>query len=61
MKTLKQFNEAVQAAKIKVQDDSVNYLSKAELEKYLEVAKAFLSENTRNIVKYLIDNIISFT
>ena len=56
MKTLKQFNEAVQAAKIKVQDDSVNYLSKAELEKYLEVAKAFLSENTRNIIKYLIDN-----
>lgn len=56
MKTLKQLDEALQASKIKVQDDTINYISKAELEKYLEIAKAFLSEDSRNIVKYLIDN-----
>lgn len=56
MKTLKQLNEAAQAARITVQNNSVNYLSKAELEKYLEVANAFLSESTRNIINYLIDN-----
>lgn len=56
MKTLKQLDEALQASKIKVQDDSINYISKAELEKYLEIAKAFLSEDSRNIIKYLIDN-----
>lgn len=56
MKTLKQLDEALQASKIKVQNDTINYISKAELEKYLEIAKAFLSEDSRNIVKYLIDN-----
>lgn len=56
MKTLKQLDEALQASKIKVQDDTINYISKAELEKYLEIAKAFLSEDSRNIVKYLINN-----
>ena len=61
MKTLKQLNEAVNAAKIKLQDDSVNYLSKAELEKYLDVAKAFLSESSRNIIKYLIDNTANYS
>lgn len=60
MKTLKQLNEAAQNAKLEVQDDTINYISKAELEKYLDVAKAFLSEDSREIIKYLINHNASY-
>ena len=60
MKTLRELNEAIQASKIKVQSDSINYISKNELEKYLEVAKGFLSDSAKNVIKYLIDNNTSY-
>jgi hypothetical protein len=43
-------------AKLKVQSNSINYLSTSDLKKYLEVANKFLSDETRDIVNYLIVN-----
>lgn len=56
MKTLKQFVESAQNTKLNVQSDAVNYLSVGQLNNYLKAAKPFLSEDTLNIIKYLIDN-----
>lgn len=60
MRTLSQFNEAKEASKLKIQENSINYISSAQLKKYLEIAKAFLSDDTKNIINYLIDNNASY-
>ena len=41
---------------ISIQDNSVNYLSKGEIEKYLEIADKFISKESKDICKWLIDN-----
>ena len=56
MKKLTQFNKAIKANKINVQDNTVNYLSVNDLKKYLQVANNFLSEETKDIINYLIVN-----
>lgn len=55
MKTLTTFvKEAKQP--LEIQDDSINYISSADLEKYLEITKKFLSEEGKNIVNWLIEH-----
>ena len=57
MKTLKTFNESVvKTLHITANPDAVNYLSVEDLKKYLEVARNFLSNETKEIVNYLIVN-----
>lgn len=55
MRRLSDFiNEAKQ--KLDIQDDTINKISPEDLQKYLEVAKKFLSEDTKNIVNWLIEH-----
>ena len=42
--------------KLDIQSNTVNYLSIEELSKYLEIAKAFISEEGRYVIQWLIDN-----
>jgi len=54
---MKKFSQIVESKKtIEIQDDSVNYLSVSQLKKYLEIANKFISEATKNICNWLIDN-----
>ena len=43
-------------AKLKVQSDSINYISVEDLKKYLEIADKFISDETKEIINYLIVN-----
>ena len=55
MKNLtERINEAKQ--KLEIQDDSINFIDKKDLEKYLEVAGKFLSEESKAIVNWLSEN-----
>lgn len=56
MRKLTQFNEAIKANKINVKENAVNYLSVEDLKKYLKVANNFLSDETKDIINYLIVN-----
>lgn len=55
---MKKFSQVFEAAKPKldIQDDTINYISVAELKKYLEICDKFISDEAKSIVKYLIDN-----
>lgn len=52
--------EAKESIKLDIQDDSINYISAADLKKYLEVANHFLSAETKEIVNWLIVNNASY-
>ena len=55
MKKLSQIiNEAKQ--KLDIQDDTINYISTPELQKYMEIANKFLSEDSKNVIGWLIDH-----
>ena len=55
MKKLSQIiNEAKK--KLDVQDDTINYISTPELQKYMEIADKFLSEDSKNVIRWLIDH-----
>ena len=55
MKKLSQIiNEAKQ--KLDIQDDTINYISTPELQKYMEIANKFLSEDSKNVISWLIDH-----
>ena len=55
MKNLtERINEAKQ--KLEIQDDSINFIDKKDLEKYLEVAGKFLSDEAKAVVNWLIEN-----
>lgn len=55
MKKLSQIiNEAKK--KLDIQDDTINYISTPELQKYVEVANKFLSEDSKNVISWLIDH-----
>lgn len=56
MKTLTIFNEAKAITKIKLSDDTLNYLSVEDLKKYLKTVNHFLREETKNIIQYLVIN-----
>ena len=55
---MKKFTQFIAEAKqkLEIQDESINKISPEKLEKYLEIAKKFLSEEAKNIVNYLIDH-----
>lgn len=59
---MKKFSSIIYESKntITVKKDAVNYLSVNDLKKYLDVAKAFLSENSRKVIDYLIVNNTSY-
>ena len=44
---MKKITEAASKVKFEIQDDTINYISAAELKKYLDVAGKFLSEETK--------------
>ena len=55
---MKKFSQVFEAAKPKldIQDDTINYISAAELNKYLEICDNFISDEAKSVIKYLIDN-----
>ena len=55
---MKKFSSIITEEKrtVSIQDDSLNYISKAELEKYLEIADKFISKEAKTVCKWLIDN-----
>lgn len=55
MKTLKKLFEE-KTKKLEVQTNSLNYLSVEDLKKYLEIANNFISNDTKEIINYLIVN-----
>ena len=54
MRRLSQINES--QVVLEIQENSVNHLTKAQLEKYLEVADKFISAEAKYICRWLIDN-----
>ena len=56
---MKKFSTFVNEAKkslLEIQDDTIDYISVADLKKYLQVADKFLSDETKEVVQYLIVN-----
>ena len=55
---MKKFSKIILEEKktIEVQEGSVNYLTKQQLEDYLNVASKFISEPAKKVCKWLIDN-----
>lgn len=55
---MKKFSQIIKEAKTKleIQDDTINYISSAELKKYKEIADRFISDETKEIIQYLIVN-----
>ena len=55
MKTLSNFvNEGKQM--LEIQDDSINKISTKKLQQYLDIANKFLSEESKNIINWLIEH-----
>ena len=55
MKKLSQIiNEAKQ--KLDIQDDTINYISTEDLISYMDIANKFLSDDTKNIINWLIEH-----
>lgn len=52
MKKLSQLFEA----KIDIQDDTINFIDKIDLQKYLDVADRFISDEAKTVIKYFIDH-----
>ena len=52
MKKLSQLLEV----KIDIQDETINFIDKADLKKYLEIADRFISDNAKTVIKYFIEN-----
>lgn len=55
MKTLFTFVESINQ-ELKVQPNALNYISKENLKKYLEITDKFLSDDSKDIINYLIVN-----
>lgn len=53
---MKKFNQFVNEAKVDVQEDTINYISVKDLEKYLKVADHFLSTEGKAVVNWLIEH-----
>ena len=52
MKKLSQLFEA----KIEIQDGTINFIDKTDLQKYLEIADRFISDDAKTVIKYFIEN-----
>lgn len=53
---MKRFSQLFEAKTIEIQEDSVNYLTVDQLNKYLEIADKFISPEAKEVCKWLIDN-----
>ncbi len=55
---MKKLSQIITEAKKKldIQDDTINYISTPELQKYMEIADKFLSEDSKNVISWLIDH-----
>lgn len=60
MRNLTELIKEAKANKLEVQDDSINYISSADLKKYLEVANNFLSKESKEVINWLIVNNASY-
>ena len=49
-------SESISVGRIDGIKDSINYIGEEDLKKYLEVANIFLSEETKQIIQWLIVN-----
>lgn len=56
MKNFSQINEARKAETLNIQDDTINYINSDDLKEYLTIAGKFLSEETKEIIDWLIVN-----
>ena len=54
MRRLSQIDESQSV--LEIQDNTVNHLTKAQLEKYLQIADKFISADGKYVCKWLIDN-----
>lgn len=60
---MKKFSTFIAEAKkslLEIQDDTIDYISAEQLKKYLQVADKFLSDETKELVQYLITNNASY-
>lgn len=60
---MKKFSTFIAEAKkslLEIQDDTIDYISAEQLKKYLQVADKFLSDETKELVQYLITNNSSY-
>lgn len=53
MRKFSQIDEARKVNELNIQDNTINYISKKDLDTYLEVAKSYLSEETKKIIDWL--------
>lgn len=60
---MKKFSTFIAEAKkslLEIQDDTIDYISAEQLKKYLQVADKFLSDETKELIQYLITNNSSY-
>lgn len=50
------FEGNVSKPKLNIQDDTINYIKSEDLKKYLEITDKFISDEAKEIIKYLIDH-----
>ena len=55
MKKLSQINSTPKE-KLDIMEDTINYIPANDLKKYLEIADKFISDETKELVQYLIVN-----
>ena len=53
---MKKITEAISKVKLEIPKDSINYINADDLKKYLEVTEKFISEETKELVNWLIVN-----
>lgn len=55
---MKKFSQVFEASKPKldIQDNTINYIDSANLQKYLEICDKFISDECKSVIKYLIDH-----
>lgn len=56
MKTLSQVRRVNEAKSLDVQEDAIGYMGAGDLKKYLDIANKFISDDTKSIINYIIDN-----
>lgn len=49
-------NETKQATRLDIQEDTINFIPKADIERYLEIASKFISPDALLICQWLMDN-----
>ena len=50
------FEGNVSKPKLNIQDDTINYIKSEDLKNYLEITDKFISDEAKEIIKYLIDH-----